>query len=81
MMKAAARNEKGEGVMILGFSHENIWRMVQGQPIRTSADFMGVKGEIFIFVARDEATMHEMMKTMIGPNTEVHIDPKLEKDI
>jgi hypothetical protein len=79
MMKAsAASKETGKMVGIIGLSHGNIGKLMEGKPIVTSADFLGIEGEIMIFVAPTEQAMQEMMKPFIGPNTETHIDPKLK---
>ncbi len=76
MMKAAATSEDGKSrIAIVGLSTENVRRLLAGQPIKTSTDFLGIDGELVIFVGDTEESMAKDLGSMIGPETVVHRGP------
>jgi len=77
MLKAAARGKDGE-VALIGLSHKNIEELMKGRPIKTSCEFLGIKGTLLIIVGKDELEMAKMLEPYIGENTKIHIDEKLK---
>lgn len=66
-------------LMIIGLSHKNLKELKKGHPIRCrSADF-GCSGdiEIIIFSGETEQAMARELHELIGPETDVRIDPRL----
>jgi len=79
MIKAVA-HVNGRTVLILGLSFKNLDKF-RAEPGET---FIDIKGEdlnlpfdVMIFSGETEAHLHEMVKGNVGPDTIVHIDPKL----
>ncbi len=67
MIKAKRGNS-----LIIGLSDENIKRLKKDQPIKFNMADVGFSPiEVFIFTAKDEQTMYEMMKDAINPLTTV----------
>lgn len=63
MIKALKGN-----MIVLGLSAENIKRLKQNQPIKFNLQDLGLPDfDVFIFTAKDEQTMYEMMKSTIHP--------------
>ena len=63
MIKALKGN-----MIVLGLSEENISRLQKDQPIKFNLQELGLPDfDIFIFTAKDEQTMYEMMKSAIHP--------------
>jgi hypothetical protein len=71
MIRMAATNTRGRKIIVLGLSEKNIEKLREGKPIHIHADEMGFPGEIMIFTGKDEASMAEMVKPFIGPDTDV----------
>jgi hypothetical protein len=60
MLKYKAQKEDGTLCIGLGFSEENIKRLQEGQPIAFDLKELGLPPlEFFVFVGKDEATMHK----------------------
>jgi hypothetical protein len=67
MVKAKKGN-----ALIIGLSDENIRRLKNDQPIKFNMADVGFPAiEVFIFSAKDEQTMYEMMKKDINPLTTI----------
>lgn len=65
MVKAIKGN-----MLILGLSHENLERLKADQPIKFNLkEFNMGDVEVFIFSAKDESEMINLMYDGIGPNT------------
>lgn len=63
MVKALRGN-----MIILGLSDENIKRLKDDQPIKFNLQELGLPDfDVFIFTAKDESTMYEMMKESTHP--------------
>jgi len=66
MLKAVKGNN-----LILGLSDMNIAKLKLGQPIKFNTKELGLGDlNIYIFTAKDEKTMKEMLSGQIGPETE-----------
>lgn len=82
MVKAMARLSDGRVLLVLGISDGNIARLKQGEPIYF--DGAAVKLEpheilgaaVTLFYGKDEAELGRTLKTLISPETEVHIIPR-----
>ena len=81
MLKAMAKLEDGRFLIVLGISEGNVVRLKQGQPI--SFDPMAIKvphgaeiASITLFYGKDEADLHRQVRTLIGPDTTVHVVPR-----
>ena len=80
MIKAAATDQQGRPVAIVGLSLDNIRLLVEGRPIKTDTDFLGFPGgTLMIFVGKTEEEMAEMMKPLIKDDTKVTIGPVEKK--
>lgn len=63
---------KKENMMILGLSYENLRRLKNDEPIKFNMTDLGFGNiEVLIFTAKDEATMIDMMRDSIGPETKI----------
>jgi hypothetical protein len=82
MVIARASNDKNE-ILFLGITRENIRRLQLDQPIRirrsTHGDGIPEGWEIVIVFGETERSIHaEFEKShLIGPETKIHIDPRL----
>jgi hypothetical protein len=72
MIRMSAETGAGRRLIVLGLSEKNIEKLREGKPIHIHADDMGFAGEIMIFTGKDEATMTDMVKPFIGPETQVN---------
>lgn len=82
MLKMGGRgikNGKPVELMLIGLSHRNLEKLKEGQPIECSAADFGCSGniQIVIFSGATEQQMARDMHELIGPKTEVRIDPRL----
>ncbi len=82
MLKMGGRgdvNGKPVELMIIGLSHHNLDELKKGHPIKCRAADFGVTGdiEILIFSGKTEQAMAREMAEMVGPETDVKIDPRL----
>lgn len=73
-------------ILILGLTEENLARIQQGKPLVVSSRTNAPPGalphpgyEIVIMTGKDENAIRQLFEQhgMIGPETEVHIDPRL----
>jgi hypothetical protein len=85
MLKMYANGERdGKPIrlIVLGLSHKNLDELYkkQGRPISFKGSTIGLEDDIefIIFGGKDERTMQHDFAKFIGPETEVHIDPKLK---
>ena len=81
MIRASATGADGRSLLMIGLSFGNLdkFRAEPGDTfIRIDGREMGLPVDVLIFSGETEAHMAEIMKTSIGPATEVHIDPRLK---
>jgi CRP-like cAMP-binding protein len=81
MVKAQVKLQDGRFLVMLGLSDENIRRMKKGDPIGFDAATLrmgpgDVLGKLVLFYGEDEATLHQLVKGLIGPDTEVLVIPR-----
>jgi len=80
---ARAKRDNGGEILMLGLSHENLRRIHDGKPlhVRREAHGDGIPEgwEIVIFTGKDEFEMQRVFQEggLIGPETKVHVDPRL----
>ena len=78
MRGKGTKNGKPIDFIVLGLSHENLRRLKQGQPIKIEGEQFNLPGfEFLIFSGKDERTMGREFAELVGPDTVVHIDPRL----
>lgn len=81
MLKALATGPDGKSLLIIGLSFGNLDRF-RAEPgdtfIKISGREMGLPIDVLILSGETEAHLAETMKAGIGPDTKVHIDPKLK---
>ena len=81
MMKAIATGPDGRTVMVIGLSFRNL-EQFKAKPgdtfIKIDGKEMGLSLDVLIFSGETEAHCADAMIDAIGPNTKVHIDPKLK---
>jgi hypothetical protein len=82
MLKMGGRGEvrgKPVEIMIIGLSHKNLDELKEGHPIRCKASDFQCSGdiEILIFSGETEPEMLREMADLVGPQTNVKIDPRL----
>jgi hypothetical protein len=80
MIKAVAK--LGDRTLLLvGLSFANL-DMFRAQPrdtfIKIDGEPMGLPVDVMIFSGESEAHLAHMMRNSIGPDTIVHVDPKLK---
>jgi hypothetical protein len=80
MIKATATLNGRETLMIgLSFGNLDRFRAEPGDTfIKIDGKEMGLPLDVLIFSGETEAHMQTMMAGAIGPNTIVHVDPKLK---
>jgi hypothetical protein len=81
MMKAVATGPDGRTIMMIGLSFGNLdrFRKAPGDSfIRVNGKEMGLPLDVLIFSGETEAACAETMREAIGPETRVHIDPRLK---
>jgi hypothetical protein len=82
MYAIGERDGKSMRLIILGLSHRNLDELYKkkGRPIKIIGSDVGLEDdvEIFIIGGKDERTMQHDFMEFVGPETEVHIDPKLK---
>lgn len=80
MLKAGAVGTKGGRpvqIVVLGLSKVNIERLQAGQPIMFSGEDVRLPAVEFVIFAGDtEASMARQLEELIGPGTDVRIDPR-----
>lgn len=80
MMKATATGSDGRSILLIGLSFKNL-DTFKAEPgatyIRIDGKEMGLPLDVMIFSGETEAHCAEYISGGIGPDTKVHIDPKL----
>lgn len=61
MIKGKARQKNGRTLIVLGLSNENVFRLVNGQPIRVDGDSLREQFDLLLYAGEDEM---EMMKEL-----------------
>ena len=84
MLKMYANGERDGRplrLVLLGLSHANIAELVKGRPIRFGGETIGFGTEVefLIFTGENEKAMMREFAQFVGPETEVHIDPRLQE--
>jgi hypothetical protein len=81
MIKAIASAPNGRKVLVIGLTFGNLDRF-RAQPhdtnIRIDGKEIGLPVDVMIFSSESDAAAAHMMGEFIGPDTKVHIDPKLK---
>jgi len=79
MYASCERDGRPIRLVILGLSHANITELVKGRPIKFGGETIGFGTEVefMIFAGETERAMQREFAQFIGPETEVHIDPRL----
>lgn len=81
MIKATGKGSKGNNTLFLGLSFANLDKF-RAEPLDTfilvEGKEMGLPFDVLIFSGETEAAMAEMVAGGIGPDTKVHISPKLK---
>jgi len=81
MIKFTYHDKNDQKCLGLGISRRNVERLVAGQPIWVRLTEMGnlaVDGSILLFFGETEEEMTAALAEYIGPDTTVHVDPKLK---
>jgi len=80
MIKAVATGPDGRTLMVIGLSFRNLEHF-RDKPcdtfIKIDGQEMGLPLDVIIFSGQTEAHCAEAIGDMIGPDTKVHISPKL----
>jgi hypothetical protein len=82
MLKMGGRGDKNDKpveLMIIGLSHRNLDELRKGHPIKCSGSDFGLGGniEVIIFSGDTEQSMALEFAELVGPETQVSIDPRL----
>jgi hypothetical protein len=83
MLKMYAQGTRPDGssvrLVIFGLSYKNLDKLREGRPIKFSGSTCRLDDDIefLIFAGESEQEMQRKFADLIGPDTEVHIDPKL----
>jgi hypothetical protein len=83
MIKFAFNDNEDRTHLGLGISRENVNRMIAGKPIRVDLTELGLapNGSILIFFGETERELQQQLAEFIGPDTKVHIDPRLKSKL
>jgi hypothetical protein len=81
MIKAVATNGKtGRAILVLGLSFGNL-KKFRDEPrdthIKIDGAAMGLPLDVMIFSAENDSALAAFMSEFIGPDTKLHIDPRL----
>lgn len=81
MVKFAFKGQDDRENLGLGITAENVKRMKDGQPIRIDLAALGlsVNGTVMLFYGETEQSLYDSLKEFIGPETDVHIDPRVKR--
>lgn len=72
MIKLAATTDRGRKLVVLGITEGNVMRLREGKPIHIHGEEVNLPGfEIWIALGKDEETLAEQFKPLIGPETAV----------
>lgn len=79
MHAGGTKDGKPLHIIIFGLSYKNLKGLKEGKPIIFPGDAMDLPGtEFLIFAGKDERSMQEEFKHLIGPDTKVTVDPRLD---
>jgi hypothetical protein len=81
MIKGTATGADGRNLLMIGLSFGNLdkFRAEPGATfIKIDGKEMGLTFDVLIFSGETEAHLHAMVAGSIGPDTKLHIDPKLK---
>jgi hypothetical protein len=81
MIKATVTTQKGRTQLMVGLSFGNLdkFRAKPGDTfIKIDGEEMGLPIDVVIFSGETEAHMQAILAPAIGPDTKLHIDPKLK---
>jgi len=81
MLKGVATTSDGRSILILGLNFGNLdrFRSEPGQAmIEIKGTETGLPIDVIIFSGETEAHLSESINALIGPETKIHIDPKLK---
>jgi hypothetical protein len=84
MLKMFAKGKRENGkpmrLVVLGLSHGNLDRLRAGSPIRFNGATAGLDDDIefLICAGETEQSMQREFHHLIGPGTDVNIDPRLK---
>jgi hypothetical protein len=81
MIKATATGADGRSILVMGLSFGNLdkFRAAPGDSfIRIDGKEMGLPLDVMIFAAETDAHCAEAVSGGIGPDTKVHVDPRLK---
>lgn len=78
MVGSGVKNGKPVKLVVFGLSHNNLELLKARRPIEFSGDIVDLPDVQFvIFAGETEQSMGEEVYGLIGPDTDVKIDPKL----
>jgi hypothetical protein len=81
MIKALATGPDGKKLLVIGLSFGNLDKF-RREPLHThitiKGDEIGLPIDVIIMSGRTEVEMGEFMSNFIGPDTLIHIDPRLK---
>ena len=79
MFASGERAGKSVRLVVLGLSHKNLDELRKGRPIKFGGDTVRLDDDIefLIFAGENERAMQREFEDLIGPETEVFIDPSL----
>jgi len=79
------RDGKPVTIVVFGLSHMNLKLLKEGKPIKVSGERCGLDPsvnaaalEFLIFAGETEQSMQRELAEMVGPDTQVNIDPRLK---
>lgn len=80
MVKAMATLPDGRALIVMGISAGNVDRLKAGQPIYFDSSQLHIKpgtglGVITLFYGENDAELARVLKTLIGPQTDVVVVP------
>jgi hypothetical protein len=81
VIKATATQPNGRRLLMIGLSFGNLdkFRAEPGDTyIKINGKDMNLPFDVLIFSGETEAHMQSKMAGNIGPNTKIHVDPKLK---
>lgn len=81
MIKATLADANGRTILLLGLSFKNLDRL-RAEPLDTfikiNGEEMSLPIDVLICSGETEAHLADMLRGKIGPDTVVHVDPKLK---
>ena len=81
MMKALLTGADGRKILMLGLSFKNLDKFraePQDTYIKIDGKEMGLPIDVLLCSGETEAHLTEMVRDRIGPDTIMHVDPKLK---